>query len=296
MKYEIIKDNKPQKEISSFEDIDYIVEQPKWTFQDIILPDHVLENLEDSSAFFTNRDRLFKQFCFERFMKAGRGLAVNFYGLSGTGKSITAEAFAKQLNLNILRVNYAELQSMYVGQTSKNIYSVFRKAESENCLLFFDEADAVLSRRISNATHAADHGINMTVNTLLTLLDNFDGVTVFATNKFENYDEAFLRRILFHIEFTLPTVEMRVKLWQFHLSKNISKAVSYERIAELSEGLSGGDIRNISIRFVLKVASGKIDMLEEGFIAKQIEKYKKSNRQSKDNDMQELLDSKAFLS
>jgi ATP-dependent 26S proteasome regulatory subunit len=175
--------------------------------------------------------------------------------------------------MSIIRANYGELESSFVGGTSDNLASIFKTAEETKSLLFFDEADAVLSRRISNLSQAADHGVNSAKSTLLTLLDKFNGIIVFATNLFDNYDEAFLRRILFNIEFLAPDLAMREQLWRFHLSKNVPKEVSYELLADISEGLCGGDIKNITIKLGLKLLTGKVKSIDEALVKEEIERY-----------------------
>jgi ATP-dependent 26S proteasome regulatory subunit len=145
-------------------------------------------------------------------------------------------------------------------------------------VLFFDEADAILSRRIANVSHAADYGINTAKSTLLTLLDSFSTVTIFATNLFENYDSAFLRRILFHISFPMPGVDQRTKLWELHLPEKIPKIITYRRAAELSEGLSGGDIRNLSIKLALQILTNRIATVDEASLSAQLESYQRTGR------------------
>jgi ATP-dependent 26S proteasome regulatory subunit len=170
-------------------------------------------------------------------------------------------------------MNYGEVESSLVGGTSDNLVLIFKQAEETNSLLFFDEADSVLSRRISNLSQAADHGVNSAKSTLLTLLDKFNGVIVFATNLFENYDEAFLRRILFNVEFLAPDLEMREQLWRFHLSEKLPKQVSYECLAKISDGLCGGDIKNITIKLGLALLTGKINSIDEFLVREEIERY-----------------------
>lgn len=200
-------------------------------------------------------------------------MSVNFFGIPGTGKSITAEAIAHKLGMSIIRANYGELESSLVGGTSENLVLVFNKAEETKSLLFFDEADAVLSRRISNLSQAADHGVNSAKSTLLTLLDKFNGIIVFATNLFDNYDEAFLRRILFNVEFLAPDFPMREQLWKFHLSENVPKQVTYDNLADISDGLCGGDIKNITIKLGLKLLTGKVKTIDEPLVKEEIARY-----------------------
>ncbi|XWK87894.1 MAG: ATP-binding protein [Phormidium sp.] len=271
MKFEIVKD---KKDSNSKDEGSSLLETPQWTLGEIALSKSTVEQIEEMIAYVKNREKLLYEWEFNRFLKTGNGLSINFFGPPGTGKSITAEAIAQKLGTNIIKVNYGELESELVGGTSKNLSKVFQEAEKSRSLLFFDEADAVLSKRISNLSQAADHGVNSAKSTLLTLMDKFNGVIIFATNLFENYDEAFLRRIIFNVEFPVPDREMRIQLWEFHLSKNVPRNISYERAADISEGLCGGDIRNITIKLGLKLLVGKTKTIDEAVINEEINKYK----------------------
>lgn len=268
MEYQIIKPKNKDSDQSSMQ-----VEEPRWTLEEVALPSSTLNDVDEMLAYIANKRKLLHDWEFERFLKTGNGLSINFFGLPGTGKSITAEAVAQRLGTTIVRANYGELESELMGGTAKNLLSVFDIAAKSNSVLFFDEADSLLSRRVSNLSQAADYGINATKSTMLTLMDKFDGVLIFATNLFENYDEAFLRRIIFNVEFLPPDTEMRRKLWEFHLSKKIPRDVSYDRIAEITDGLCGGDIRNITIKLGLKLISGKASTINEELILEEIKRY-----------------------
>ena len=270
MKYEMVKGSDKSKKQ---EKAQTLVEQPKWTLEEVALSKSTLEQIDQMVAYIKNRDKLLNDWEFNRFLKTGSALSINFFGIPGTGKSITAEAIARKLEMPIIKVNYGELESSFVGGTSDNLASVFKLAEETKSLLFFDEADAVLSRRISNLSQAADHGVNSAKSTLLTLLDKFNGIIVFATNLFDNYDEAFLRRILFNIQFLAPDLAMRQQLWRFHLSQKVPKEVSYEDLANISDGLCGGDIKNITIKLGLKLLTEKVKSIDEALVREEIETY-----------------------
>lgn len=152
--------------------------------------------------------------------------------------------------MGIIRANYAEIESKYVGETAKNIKAAFQKAKETKALLFFDEADSILGRRLSNITQSTDHAVNVSRSVMLLELDHFSGVTVFATNLASNYDTAFIRRILGHIEMPLPDATSRSRLWQYHMPSRLPvqlNAEERERLVLETEGLSGGDILNIVI-------------------------------------------------
>lgn len=286
MKYEIVKD---KKESGGKDGASSLMESPQWTLGEIALSKSTLEQIEEMIAYVKHREKLLHEWEFNRFLKTGKGLSINFFCPPGTGKSITAEAIAQKLGTNIIKVNYGELESELVGGTSKNLSKVFQAAETNRSLLFFDEADAVLSKRISNLSQAADHGVNSAKSTLLTLMDKFNGVIIFATNLFENYDEAFLRRIIFNVEFPVPDKEMRTQLWAFHLSKNVPRNISNDRAAEISEGLCGGDIRNITIKLGLKLLAGKATLVDESLITDEINKYKTIKLRHKKIDTTEIV-------
>jgi ATP-dependent 26S proteasome regulatory subunit len=136
-----------------------------------------------------------------------------------------------------------------VGDTPKNIVAAFNTAHEANAVLFFDEADSVLSRRVTNITQAADYGVNVSRSTLLLQLDNFEGVVLFATNLASNYDAAFVRRILAHVYFPLPDEGALARLWKYHLPAQLplQPEVTPETLASRSLGLSGGDVLNVVI-------------------------------------------------
>ncbi|MFM8003669.1 MAG: AAA family ATPase, partial [Dolichospermum sp.] len=142
MKFTIVKDSdKSNKQ----EEVKTLVEQPKWTLEEVALSESTLDQIDQMVAYIQNREKLLNDWEFNRFLKTGSALSINFFGVPGTGKSITAEAIAHKVGMSIIRANYGELESSFVGGTSDNLASVFKTAEETNSLLFFDEADAVLS-------------------------------------------------------------------------------------------------------------------------------------------------------
>jgi ATP-dependent 26S proteasome regulatory subunit len=173
MEYQIIKPKNKDSDQSSTQ-----VEEPKWTLEEVALPSSTLNDVDEMLAYISNKGKLLHDWEFERFLKTGKGLSINFFGLPGTGKSITADAVAQRLGTTIVRANYGELESELMGGTAKNLLSVFDVATKSNSVLFFDEADSLLSRRVSNLSQAADYGINATKSTMLTLMDKFDGVLI----------------------------------------------------------------------------------------------------------------------
>ena len=147
-------------------------------------------------------------------------------------------------------VRYAELESRWVGQTAKHVASVFRSAERQDAVLFFDEADAIAGRRFTSMQAAVDREANSVVNVLLHELETFPGIIIFATNLAANMDPAFERRIRTHILFEMPNVDERERIWrvQLHPRKTpLAEDVDFRALAE-AYPRSGGDIKNAVLK------------------------------------------------
>jgi SpoVK/Ycf46/Vps4 family AAA+-type ATPase len=224
-------------------------QEPRRRLDDLVLTAETDRQLRTALAKIQYHDKLYREWGLESIHPEGSGIAINLYGPPGTGKSFAAEAIAEHLQRQIIRIDYAQIESRFVGDTPKNIVAAFEAAKTENAVLFFDEADSVLSRRATNITQAADYGVNVSRSTLLLQLDSFDGVVLFATNLASNYDPAFVRRILAHVYFPLPDEAALTRLWRYHLPPAMPLAddVTPETLARDSIGLSGGDVLNVVI-------------------------------------------------
>jgi SpoVK/Ycf46/Vps4 family AAA+-type ATPase len=228
----------------------FIVETPRRQLKDLIIPDSTMKQLKSLLTKIKYHHVLYEDFGLSEIDPYGGRTALNLYGSPGTGKSFAADAIAHELGMGIIRANYAEIESKYVGETAKNIKAAFQKAKETKALLFFDEADSILGRRLSNITQSTDHAVNVSRSVMLLELDHFTGVTVFATNLASNYDTAFIRRILGHIEMQLPDADRRFRLWQYHIPSRLPVQLDGEdwtRLVAETEGLAGGDILNIVV-------------------------------------------------
>ena len=174
---------------------------------------------------------------------------MNFYGPPGTGKTRAALGIALRLSKPLYQVDYSAVISKYLGDTAKHIKAAFAAARDHGAVLFFDEADSLLSKRVSTG-ESCSTSINQNRNCLMQELDRFDGVVIVTTNLFENYDPALLRRIQRHIKFRLPDASMRRELFALHLPNPARVQADYAVIAELSRGLSGGDILNVCVNAI----------------------------------------------
>lgn len=225
----------------------FVVETPRRRLQDLIIPETTRLQFNTLLTKIRYHRVLYEDFGLGEIDPSGGRTAINLYGPPGTGKSFAVEAIAHELGLGLIRANYAEIESKYVGETAKNIKAAFQRARETKALLFFDEADSILGRRLSNISQSTDHAVNVSRSVMLLELDHFQGVTAFATNLASNYDTAFIRRILGHIEMPLPDAAARQRLWQSHIPSRLPvqlEAWDWACLIEETDGLAGGDILN----------------------------------------------------
>ncbi len=237
--------------------IQWNVTQPRYTMEDLILDSATRTQLLDVISYFENREFLFTRWGLGERFAAQDNLAVNLYGAPGTGKTLSAHAIANALHLPMICVDYAEIESKYVGETSKNLSRLFQTANEQGALIFFDEADALLSKRVTNMTSATDVSVNQTRSVLLNLLNNYHGVVLFATNFIQNFDAAFLRRIKYHIQFHLPDAELREKLWRMYIPRKMPCVVDYASLAAKFDNISGSDIANAVFSAAVRAARNR---------------------------------------
>ncbi|HET7434270.1 MAG TPA: AAA family ATPase [Thermoanaerobaculia bacterium] len=232
---------------------------PERTFADVILPPATRRTLDDALAQVRNHNLIFGRWGLGERHATGLGLAFNFAGPPGTGKTICAEAIAHALGMKLLVVNYAELESMWLGETPKNVVGAFRAAAEQNAVLFFDEADAIAARRTSGAGLPQEREGNLIVNVLLRELEAFNGVVIFATNLAANFDPAFERRIRTHVRFEMPGLEERERIWQVQIHPRktpLARDVNFGALAAKYEA-SGGEIKNAVLKAAAAAAAEK---------------------------------------
>ena len=230
---------------------------PERTLADVVLPPQTRRTLDQALAEVGHHNLIFQRWGLGERHATGRGLAFNFAGPPGTGKTICAEAIAHELGRKLLVVDYAEAESMWIGETPKNIVATFRAAVEQNAVLFFDEADAIASRRSAGPPMRYERESNLTVNVLLRELEAFNGIVIFATNLAANFDPAFERRIRTHVLFEMPGVEERARIWQLQLHPKktpVAPDVDFRWLAE-RYAMSGGDIKNAVIKAAAAAAA-----------------------------------------
>lgn len=251
--------------------IEFFPEEPRWSFDEIILPQSVKDKILDVANYAENSKKVFEEWGLQKVFKQSRQIGINLYGAPGTGKTMAAHAIAKYLGRKILVVNYADIESKYVGETPKNIRRAFEAAKSSGSILFFDEADAILSKRVTNMTSATDVSVNQTRSVMLMIMNDYQDFVIFATNFISNFDPAFMRRISTHIEFKLPDLECRKKLWQHYILPTMPNNVDIDKLAEKYDGISGSDIANAVLMAAFKAARLKARIVFKEYIFEAVE-------------------------
>ena len=175
----------------------------------------------------------------------GNGVSVLLYGSPGTGKTMASQVVANELGLPLYRVDVSQIFSKYIGETQKNLGKIFDEAKKANVILFFDEADALFSKR-TDVGDSNDRYANAETAYLLQKIEEHNGMTILATNLYHNFDSAFVRRITYTVRLDSPDEATRLRLWQHTLPESMPVApdVDFEFLAESFE-LSGSNIKAI---------------------------------------------------
>ncbi|MFO7561125.1 MAG: AAA family ATPase [Enhygromyxa sp.] len=182
-------------------------------WNDLVLSDKLREALEDFTFEASERASFWEGPQARRLFPRGTGLVALFTGSPGTGKTMAAQVIAAQLELDLFRINLASVISKYIGETAKNLDRIFSRAARMNAVLLFDEADALFSKR-TEVKDSHDRYANTDTNYLLQLLEDYQGIALLASNKKNNIDAAFIRRIRYVLEFQRPEAGQRRTIWR----------------------------------------------------------------------------------
>ncbi len=221
--------------------------EPAFGWEQLVLPDKPLEVLHSISAYLRHRDLVLSEWGYGRTVARTQGVKTLFAGESGTGKTMAAQVLARDLGLELFRIDLATVISKYIGETEKNLDRIFVAAEGSNAILFFDEADALFGKR-SEVSDSHDRYANIEVAYLLQKMEGYSGAVILATNFRHNIDDAFLRRLDFVIDFPFPEAGDRRRIWDLVLPDEapIGDDVDTGFLSSRFK-LSGGGIRNASL-------------------------------------------------
>jgi hypothetical protein len=221
--------------------------EPRFSWQDIILPSDQLTQLHEVVSTVGSRPLVLEQWGVGKKLVPSSGIPILFAGPPGTGKTMAAEVIANELGLDLYKIELSGVVSKYIGETEKNLERIFDEAEQSNAILFFDEADAIFGKR-SEVKDAHDRYANIETSYLLQRMEMYGGVTILATNLRANLDQAFTRRLQFVIDFPFPEEEDRYRIWKtlFPASIPHDPELDFHYLAH-SYRLAGGNIRNIIV-------------------------------------------------
>ncbi len=230
-------------------------------WDDLVVADQVQAALRRLRNQVLLRQEVLDGWEFRRLCPTTAGVTALFAGPSGTGKTMAAQVLARELELDLYRVDLATVVSKYIGETEKQLAAVFDEAERSNVLIFFDEADALFGQR-TRVQDAHDRYANIEIDYLLQRLDTFSGVAILATNRKSDLDAAFLRRLRTVVDFVAPARPERLRLWRLALPERtstgeaITGVLDHEWLATHLE-LTGAEIKSIAL-------SAAFDAREEG--------------------------------
>jgi hypothetical protein len=219
--------------------------EPRFGWDDIVLPAAVHEDLEALVAQVRHRSEVYGRWGFERRLPRGRGVSVLFAGPSGVGKTMAAEVIARDLDLDLYRIDLSGVVSKYIGETEKNLRRVFDAAEGAGAILFFDEADALFGKR-TEVKDSHDRYANIEVSYLLQRMEAYSGLAILATNLKGHLDQAFLRRLRYVIDFPFPDAALRYAIWERAFPPEApTNGLDLDALARLE--IAGGNITVIAV-------------------------------------------------
>ncbi len=222
---------------------------------DMVLPADILDSLTEFLARTRLARTVYEDWGMAQVATTGQGLTALFQGAPGTGKTMVAGALARELGLDLYRVDLSRIMSKWIGETERNLANVFAAAEEGHAIILFDEADSLFTKR-TEVKSANDRHANVEVNYLLQRLDSFIGIAILTTNLGTAIDPAFKRRLSFRITFPIPDEELREQLWRKHLPPSLPTAGDLD-LAELARryDFAGGAVRNCALRAAFLAAA-----------------------------------------
>jgi hypothetical protein len=238
-----------------------------YTREQLVVPDHIADELSLALTWISKRKQVMDEWGLGRRIRMGRGLCILLCGLPGVGKTMISQVMARELGVDLFRLDLASVMSKYIGETERNLKKLFQEAEEAGAAVLVDECEVLLSKR-AEVKDARDKYANAEVGALLVLLEEFEGVSFLATNRGGDMDEAFTRRFPFIISVPPPDEPERKRIWEGLLPPEVleSKAVNVGELAR-SYKLTGGEIKNAVLAGAYSAARaerlmGQTDLLE----------------------------------
>ena len=233
-----------------------IIEKPDIKYSDLGGLDDQIKEIRDAIELSLEKPESFEKFG----IQPPKGVLLT--GPPGTGKTMLAKAVASHTNATFLGLVGSELAQKYIGEGGRMVRELFSLARKKSpCIIFIDEIDAIGSKRLDSST-SGDREVQRTLMQLLSELDGFDSLenvkVIAATNRPELLDKALLRPGRFDriVEIPLPTIEGREAIFNVHARKMpLDKSVDFSKLAIMTEGYSGAEIKAITIEVGMKAIS-----------------------------------------
>ncbi len=233
-----------------------------YTWDDLKLNNEQRNILQTACDRYKMKNRIGEGWGITKKNAYGNGVSVLLYGPPGTGKTMSAQVMAREIGLPLYRVDTSQLFSKYIGETQKNLNSVFDEAERSNVILFFDEADALFSKR-TDVESSNDRHANQEIAFLLQRIEEYKGMSLLATNYYSGFDAAFVRRITYAARLEQPDEAARLLLWQSVLPDAVPKEkdIDFKFLAKNFE-LTGSNIKAIMLSavYMAGAAGAKLSM------------------------------------
>lgn len=252
--------------------------RPSAGWGQLVLPPGHLLQLREAVSRLHLQGKVLDDWGFLEGRRGARGVRMLFAGPSGTGKTLSAEVLARELNMDLLVVDLSRVVSKWIGETEKNLAEVFETAERARAVLFFDEADSLFGKR-TEVSDAHDRYANMETAYLLSRLERYDGMAILATNLRQNIDPAFTRRLEFIVEYEEPDYEQRLALWRCHLPAGVplDEDVKLETLAS-HHSIVGGLIRNAAVAAAFLAAQEDVPISQQHFTRAVRREYEKAGK------------------
>jgi SpoVK/Ycf46/Vps4 family AAA+-type ATPase len=250
---------------------------PEVRLDDVIVETHVRQQLEALADRVRHRSVVLDEWRMRPGGGRGRGVTALFAGVSGTGKSMSAEALAGELGVPLFRVELASVVDKYIGETEKNLEEVFRSVENDDGVLLFDEADALFGKR-SDVSDARDRYANIEVAYLLQRIEQFDGLAILTTNLRANLDEAFQRRLDAIVDFEEPDADARFTIWARALGPFEGSVAENDLRMLAAVDITGGSIRSAVVTAAYYAAAKTQTIAREHLLRGLQEEWRKAGR------------------
>jgi ATPase family associated with various cellular activities (AAA) len=261
--------------------------EPTAEWSDLVLPASQHQTLRDIAAQVRHRTHVYETWGFASKGARGLGISALFAGASGTGKTMAAEVLARELRLDLYRIDLSQVVSKYIGETEKNLRRVFDAAEAGGAVLLFDEADALFGKR-SEVKDSHDRYANIEISYLLQRMESYRGLAILTTNMKSVLDVSFLRRIRFIVQFPFPDAMQRAEIWRrIFPAETPVENLNACKLARLN--VAGGNIRNIAVQSAFLAAESGEPVRMHHLLRATRSEYAKIEKQLTESEVRDWL-------